>query len=43
MIITITIATPLYSAKTAPVTKTLAAKTQFFCGYCLVLTYPKII
>lgn len=43
MITTIILTTPLLSAKTAPVGKTLTAKNQFFCGYCHVLTYPKII
>ena len=31
-----------YSAKKAPV-KPPAVKTQFFCGYCHILTYPKVI
>jgi len=42
-IIVITMTTSLYSAEKAPVNGTPTVKTQFFCGYCHVLTYPKII
>jgi len=43
MMITINLITPLLSAQTPPVNQTLTRNPQFFCGYCHVLTYPKII
>ncbi len=39
------ISSPLYSAEESDLTKMIDNRmnSQFFCGYCHVLTYPKVI